>query len=228
VLCCWLHLLVVLVLAVGNIAFGTPEESLRRLFEQIGPVKSFRLVLDKDTGQPRGYGFCEYFEEKHAVVAINSLDQREINGRKLNVDTTEGSEVNEEDGPYAAKISVETKKEIENALRKLTMSEIYDVVSEMKMLIQRDREHALNLLKAKPVLAQALLTAQMMLGMAQISSQVASAGSGSKEQEGMDMDDEAQQLYQQLMALTPDQVNELPPEARAKYEEIRRAGGFAQ
>mmetsp|Transcript_43669 Transcript_43669/g.69854 ORF Transcript_43669/g.69854 Transcript_43669/m.69854 type:complete len:213 (-) Transcript_43669:38-676(-) len=144
------------------------------IMSQVAPIKNFKLITDKNSGMPKGYGFCEYFHERDAVHAVNSLDQQEINGRRLKVDfSSEGQKGKEE-----TSISPETKKAIEGALKKLTMSELYEVVSEMKMLIQRDRRHAENLLLSKPELGQALLTAQLMLGMAQISADV-STNSGS-------------------------------------------------
>ncbi|CAK9049490.1 Cleavage stimulation factor subunit 2 (CF-1 64 kDa subunit) (Cleavage stimulation factor 64 kDa subunit) (CSTF 64 kDa subunit) (CstF-64), partial [Durusdinium trenchii] len=178
------------------------------------------LVMDKETsGMHKGFAFCEYVEEKHAVAAINSLDGLELSGRRLKVDTTEGGKVGDESG--AARISAETKKEIENALRKLTMSEIYDIVSEMKMLIQRNRDHAYSLLKSKPVLAQALLTAQLMLGMAQISA----GGHTTTEPPAATQfsnDDDDQELARQLLSLTPEQINALEPAERERVLEFRR------
>ncbi|GBG27236.1 RNA-binding protein, putative [Hondaea fermentalgiana] len=212
---------------VGNLPFGTDEKTVRQVFEQIGPIKGFRMALDKTTGQPKGFGFVEYHEDEHAVAAINSLDGQEMNGRRLKVDTTENNREgeDEEDGAWGSRISMETKKEIEQALRKLTLSEVYDVVSEMKLLIQRDREHAMNLLKSKPVLAQALLTAQLMLGMAQATSSAAPAAQ--EPAHGFDAmaGDETSELVEQLKSLTPDQVAALGPSERAQYDEMMRLAG---
>lgn len=212
---------------MGNLPFGVDETTIRNVFEKIGPVKGFRMALDKTTGQPKGFGFVEFHDDEHAVAAINTIDGLDLNGRRLKVDTTENNREgdDEEDSAWASRINADTKKEIEQALRKLTLSEVYDVVSEMKLLIQRDREHAMTLLKNKPVLAQALLTAQLMLGMAQATSSTSSAAQ--EPAHGFDAmaADEALELVEQLKSLTPDQVAALNPEERSKYEEYMRAAG---
>jgi RNA recognition motif-containing protein len=71
---------------VGNIPFGTTEEQLMDVFKEVGPVKSFRLMFDKETGKPKGYGFCEYYDGETALSAIRNLNRAEINGRELKVD----------------------------------------------------------------------------------------------------------------------------------------------
>lgn len=45
---------------VGNIPHGTTEDQMKEIFSVIGPVLSFRIVFDRETGNPKGYGFAEY------------------------------------------------------------------------------------------------------------------------------------------------------------------------
>jgi cleavage stimulation factor subunit 2 len=45
---------------VGNIPYDATEEKLKDIFNEVGPVVSFRLVYDRETGKPKGYGFCEF------------------------------------------------------------------------------------------------------------------------------------------------------------------------
>ena len=45
---------------VGNIPYEATEEQIRDIFNEVGVVLSFRLVYDRETGKPKGYGFCEY------------------------------------------------------------------------------------------------------------------------------------------------------------------------
>lgn len=52
----------------------------------MGPVKSFRLVNDRDTGMAKGYGFCEYYDTTTAESAVRNLNNHEINGRSIRVD----------------------------------------------------------------------------------------------------------------------------------------------
>jgi cleavage stimulation factor subunit 2 len=72
---------------VGNIPYEATEETLYGIFGEIGPVKGLRLVTDKETGKPKGYGFVEYNDPSTAQSAIRNLAGREIHGRNLRVDS---------------------------------------------------------------------------------------------------------------------------------------------
>ncbi|KAG1331123.1 cleavage stimulating factor 64 [Cocos nucifera] len=74
---------------VGNIPYDATEEQLIQICEEVGPVVSFRLVIDRETGKPKGYGFCEYKDEETALSARRNLQGYEINGRQLRVDFAE-------------------------------------------------------------------------------------------------------------------------------------------
>ncbi|XP_073299501.1 cleavage stimulating factor 64-like isoform X2 [Primulina huaijiensis] len=74
---------------VGNIPYDATEEQLIQICEEVGPVVSFRLVTDRETGKPKGYGFCEYKDEETALSARRNLQGYEINGRQLRVDFAE-------------------------------------------------------------------------------------------------------------------------------------------
>ena len=54
-------------------------------------MRTCRLVVDRDTGKPKGYGFCEYFDIETAQSAMRNLNGYDINGRKLRVDFAEDS-----------------------------------------------------------------------------------------------------------------------------------------
>ncbi|CAN6440051.1 unnamed protein product [Victoria cruziana] len=86
---------------VGNIPYDATEEQLVQICEEVGPVVSFRLVMDRETGKPKGYGFCEYKDEETALSARRNLQGYEINGRQLRVDFAEndkGADRNREQG----------------------------------------------------------------------------------------------------------------------------------
>jgi cold-inducible RNA-binding protein len=68
---------------VGNLAFSATEQELRDLFGQFGSVSSVALITDRETGQPRGFGFVEM--EDGADKAISQLDGKEVGGRTLKV-----------------------------------------------------------------------------------------------------------------------------------------------
>jgi len=69
---------------VGNLSFQTPENEIRRVFEQFGPVQSVAVIMDRDTGRSKGFGFVE-MDENDAVKAISGLSGVELHGRLLTV-----------------------------------------------------------------------------------------------------------------------------------------------
>lgn len=70
---------------VGNLSFGATEESVRDLFETHGTVQRVNIVTDRDSGQPRGFGFVEMTDDNEGDKAIAALNGRELGGRALNV-----------------------------------------------------------------------------------------------------------------------------------------------
>ena len=71
---------------VGNIPYEVDEEMLRKVFSTVGPIVSLRLMYDKITRQPKGYGFCEYKDQETAYAAMRNLNNVEVAGRPLRVD----------------------------------------------------------------------------------------------------------------------------------------------
>ena len=69
---------------IGNLPFSSSEMEVRELFEQYGTVHSVKLITDRYTGRPRGFGFIE-MEEEDATAAIQALDGTEFGGRTLRV-----------------------------------------------------------------------------------------------------------------------------------------------
>lgn len=69
---------------VGNLNFSTSDTAVEELFQQHGEVHSVRLINDRETGRPRGFGFVE-MDEAGANAAISALDGYELDGRNLKV-----------------------------------------------------------------------------------------------------------------------------------------------
>lgn len=72
-------------LYVGNLSFSTTEARLHEVFSQFGDVTSASLVMDRETGRPRGFGFVEFANDEHAKAAINALHGQNLDGRDLTV-----------------------------------------------------------------------------------------------------------------------------------------------
>lgn len=72
-------------LYVGNLSFNTSEQRLREIFEAHGEVLSASLVMDRETGRPRGFGFVEMKDDGEARNAIEALNGQNIDGRDLTV-----------------------------------------------------------------------------------------------------------------------------------------------
>ncbi|KAL1311005.1 hypothetical protein AAFC00_001223 [Neodothiora populina] len=90
------------VVFIGNIPYGVSEEQIVDTFGRVGQVNNFRLVHDKETGRPKGFGFLEYADPDAAASAVRNLNDHEIMGRKLRVDwsndNSSGSSGNRNDG----------------------------------------------------------------------------------------------------------------------------------
>jgi RNA recognition motif-containing protein len=71
-------------LYVGNLPFSATEDAVRTLFSSHGTVDSVALIMDRDTGQPRGFGFVE-MPSSDAARAIQNLNGHDMGGRPLKV-----------------------------------------------------------------------------------------------------------------------------------------------
>jgi RNA recognition motif-containing protein len=72
-------------LYVGNLAYSVTNESLEALFAQFGAVKSAQVIMDRDTGRSKGFGFVEMADDAAARDAIQSLNETQHDGRPLTV-----------------------------------------------------------------------------------------------------------------------------------------------
>lgn len=70
---------------VGNLSYSTTDESLNEMFAQYGSVTSAKIIMDRDSGRSKGFGFVEMSSPAEAAEAINALNGRDQDGRQLNV-----------------------------------------------------------------------------------------------------------------------------------------------
>lgn len=70
-------------LFVGSIAWATTDDSLRAAFEAFGEVLDAKVITDRFTGRSRGFGFVTMANEEDAKAAIEGLNEKELDGRKV-------------------------------------------------------------------------------------------------------------------------------------------------
>lgn len=162
---------------VGNIPYEATEEQLKEIFAQAGPVVSFRLVYDRETGKPKGYGFCEYQDIETAQSAMRNLNNYDFNGRPLRVGVAAGEQNKEElksmqqaiggppiESPYGDQVEPEKAPEaISKAVASLPPEQMFELMKQMKLCIQNNPNEARNMLLQNPQLAYALLQAQIVM-----------------------------------------------------------------
>ena len=72
-------------LYVGNLGYSVTSEALQELFEQFGAVRSAQVLIERETGKSRGFGFVEMDDDADADAAIQNLDGNDHGGRRLMV-----------------------------------------------------------------------------------------------------------------------------------------------
>lgn len=70
---------------VSNLGYSITDASLRKLFEPFGPVSSAKIIMDRETGNSRGFGFVEMDSDEDAKQAMEKLNGKEVDGRAISV-----------------------------------------------------------------------------------------------------------------------------------------------
>lgn len=161
---------------VGNIPYDLSEEKLREIFKTAGPVLSFKLVYDRESGKPKGYGFCEYQDHETAASAMRNLNGHEVNGRSLRVDTATNERFKEEmknlqvsvsgnafEAAYGTDVEPERAPEaISQVVASLPPEQMFELARQMKHCALTNPNEARNMLLQNPQLAYALLQVLVM------------------------------------------------------------------
>lgn len=159
---------------VGNIPYEATEDKLREIFSQVGPVVSFKLMHDRESGKPKGYGFCEYKDQETALSAMRNLNAFEIGGRPLRVDNacTEKSRMEMQslmtgpviESPYGPDVEPgQAPEAISNAVASLPPEQMFELMRQMQVCVRSNRTEARTMLLNNPQLAYALLQAQVVM-----------------------------------------------------------------
>ena len=70
---------------VSNLSFHTADDDLRKLFEPFGQVSSAKVIMDRETGRSRGFGFVEMKSENEANEAMKNLNNKQVEGKAISV-----------------------------------------------------------------------------------------------------------------------------------------------
>ena len=180
------------VIFVGNIAYGVSEEQLIDIFREAGPVVSFRLMFDRETGKPKGFGFCEFQDVETAMCAVRNLNNYELNGRQLKINFADNEytdrdadrskrshaqshqshqpQMQSHAAPQIKDLSSEitvtpSMESINTTLASMTSTQLLEVLTHFKNVIKSSPEQAKKILYANPQLSYALLQALLMMGL---------------------------------------------------------------
>ncbi|KAG6623089.1 cleavage stimulation factor 64-kda subunit [Phytophthora cinnamomi] len=170
---------------VGNIPYDVTEDMLKEIFSEAGSVVNFRLVTDRETGKPKGYGFCEYADGATALSAMRNLNGYEINGRNLRVDFADGGDKSggadrkrhdngghtrhggtsssnfrnggADGGPPTMVTGEMAIHAIESAIARLGPVKLYDMLVQLKEHARQKPEVTKSILMANPALTHAIV-----------------------------------------------------------------------
>ncbi|KAF1848475.1 uncharacterized protein K460DRAFT_280968 [Cucurbitaria berberidis CBS 394.84] len=181
------------VVFIGNIPYGGTEELIIETLGRVGQVNNFRLVYDKETGRPKGFGFAEFADADAAASAVRNLNDYDLMGRKLRVDWSNesGSGDNapstrdaqppmngQAPAPAPAQQSsalgplppgvelpptLTCPDAISRTLSTLPPEQLLDILSQMKGLVMTDPSKATELLRQAPQLAYAIFQSLLLL-----------------------------------------------------------------
>lgn len=70
---------------IGNLPYSISEDELRELFAAHGEVSSVNIIMDRESGRSKGFGFIEMPDSAHGEAAINAINQTDVQGRSLRV-----------------------------------------------------------------------------------------------------------------------------------------------
>ena len=79
-------------LYVGNLAYTVTDSDLEQMFAAYGTVQSAQIIMDRDTGRSKGFGFVEMGSDQEAQAAIAAMNAKEVGGRALTVNEAKPKE----------------------------------------------------------------------------------------------------------------------------------------
>ncbi|EYE91658.1 putative polyadenylation factor subunit CstF64 [Aspergillus ruber CBS 135680] len=180
---------------LGNIPYNLTEEQVKDILSSAGTVTKFRLMMNPETGKPKGYGFADFADADAAASAVRNLNDYEIMGRKIRVDWPHNNEKDSvpEDYSQPSQIPVQDiqmgsapqgsaplpplppgvelpphldcPNAISQTLSSLPPNQLLDVLAQMKSLVMADPARATELLRQAPQLAYAIFQALLLMNL---------------------------------------------------------------
>lgn len=179
---------------LGNIPYNLTEEQVKDILSTAGTVTKFRLMMNPETGKPKGYGFADFADADAAASAVRNLNDYEIMGRKIRVDWPHNNEKDSipEDysDPYQPQPQAQQPPQQQNpsslpplppgvevpphldcpnaisqTLSQLPPNQLLDVLAQMKSLAVADPARATELLRTAPQLAYAIFQALLLMNL---------------------------------------------------------------
>jgi cold-inducible RNA-binding protein len=87
-------------LYVGGLPYSTTEDAIRTLFSEVGDISSVRLIMDRETGQSKGFAFVEMANDAEALLAVSQFNGYQMDGRSLTVNEARPREERSGGGGY--------------------------------------------------------------------------------------------------------------------------------
>lgn len=171
---------------------GMTEEQIVHLFGTVGTVVNFRLVYDKETGKPKGFGFMEFADLDASASAVRNLNDHEVLNRRLKVDYSNEGTAHDSGSTNTAVLHMQHLPSVQDGqqgrlpplpagadlppnftcadaisrtLYTLPAPQLLDILSQMKGLVAQDPDKATELLSKAPQLAYAIFQALLLLGL---------------------------------------------------------------
>ncbi|KAL1597274.1 hypothetical protein SLS60_008858 [Paraconiothyrium brasiliense] len=181
------------VVFIGNIPYGGNEEIIIETLGRVGQVLNFRLVYDKETGRPKGFGFAEFADADSAASAVRNLNDHELMGRKLRVDWSNDNGAGD-NAPANISAPINGQPDVAAAapqssalpplppgaelapnlscpdsisltLNTLPPPQLLDIISQMKGLVMTEPAKATEVFRQAPQLAYAIFQALLLLNL---------------------------------------------------------------
>uniref|UniRef100_A0A8R1HY05 RRM domain-containing protein n=1 Tax=Caenorhabditis japonica TaxID=281687 RepID=A0A8R1HY05_CAEJA len=162
---------------VGNISYDVSEDTIRSIFSKAGNVLSIKMVHDRETGKPKGYGFIEFQDVGTAEMAIRNLNGYDLAGRVLRVDSAAGGmnmeEFNNqqqnapapvEENPYGSECDAgKAPERISQTVASLAPEKMFELMKQLQEAQKNNPGELNKLLVENPQLSYAVLQAAVVM-----------------------------------------------------------------